>query len=72
MAVAIALIAVISAAFTPVLSPYRIAADSQFRLVRQKGIGAIERNRANEDPYGRNTPLHYLRFDANSIRQWRS
>jgi Domain of unknown function (DUF4153) len=64
VAVAIALIAVISAALTPVLSPYRLAADSQFRLVREKGIAVIDGIRANEDPYGRNTPLHYLRFDA--------
>jgi Domain of unknown function (DUF4153) len=64
VAVAIALIAVISAALTPVLSPYRLAADSQFRLVREKGIEVIDGIRANEDPYGRNTPLHYLRFDA--------
>jgi hypothetical protein len=64
VAVAIALIAVISAALTPVLSPYRLAADSQFRLVRERGIEVIDSNRANEDPYGRSTPLHYLRFDA--------
>jgi hypothetical protein len=35
--VALALIVVISAALTPVLSPYRLAADSQFRIVRDKG-----------------------------------
>jgi hypothetical protein len=42
--VAIALIAVISTALTPVLSPYRLAANSQFRLVREKGIDVIENN----------------------------
>jgi Domain of unknown function (DUF4153) len=64
VAVAIALIAVMSAALTPVLSPYRLAADSQFRLVRERGIEFIDGGRANEDRYGRSTPLHYLRFDA--------
>jgi hypothetical protein len=64
VAVAIALIAVISAALTPLLSPYRLAADSQFRLVRERGVEVIDGNRANEDRYGHNTPLHYLRFDA--------
>jgi len=61
---AVALIAVICAALTPALSPYRLAADSQFRLVREGGVEVIDGNRANADPYGRNTPLHYLRFDA--------
>jgi hypothetical protein len=64
VAVAIALIAVISAALTPVLSPYRLAANSQFRLVREKGIDVIENKRTNENPYERSTPLHYLRFDS--------
>jgi len=64
VAVAIALIAVISAALTPLLSPYRLAADSQFRLVRERGVEVIDGNRANQDRYGHNTPLHYLRFDA--------
>jgi len=64
VAVAIALIAVISAALTPLLSPYRLAADSQFRLVRERGIEINDGSRANEDRYGRSTPLHYLRFDA--------
>jgi hypothetical protein len=36
VAVAIALIAVISAALTPVLSPYRLAANSQFRFARSR------------------------------------
>jgi hypothetical protein len=46
---------VISAALTPLLSPYRLAADSQFRMALANGL---------EAPDGRRTALHYLRFDA--------
>jgi len=38
---ALTLIVVIAAALTPVLSPYRLAADSQFRMVRDKGLAAF-------------------------------
>jgi hypothetical protein len=67
VAVAVVLIVIISAAMTPLLSPYRLAADSQFRLVQEKGMRAID---ANQEHRGRgpafrgNSPLQYLRFDA--------
>ncbi|HME39468.1 MAG TPA: hypothetical protein VKG63_10960 [Steroidobacteraceae bacterium] len=53
---ALALIAVIAAALTPLLSPYRLAADSQFKMVMAKGLEAADEQR--------NTALHYLRFDS--------
>jgi hypothetical protein len=74
VAVALALIAVISAALTPILSPYRLSADSQFRLVQEKGLQAIDdddRRRHSGSPFPRNTPLHYLRFDAGRYGQVR-
>lgn len=52
--VALALIAVIAAALTPVISPYRLAANSQFRQVQEKGLAANDQH----------SPLHYLRFDS--------
>jgi len=52
---ALALIGVIAAALTPVLSPYRLAANSQFKVILARGIEAAD---------GPNTALHYLRFDA--------
>jgi hypothetical protein len=61
---AVALIAVISAALTPLLSPYRLAASSQFRVVLANGVEGADDLRTPESPYGRNTALHYLRFDA--------
>jgi hypothetical protein len=63
VAVAVALIAVISAALTPVLSPYRLAANSQFRLVLAKGL-ELEDKGKTKNAYMLNTPLHYLRFDS--------
>jgi hypothetical protein len=62
--VALALIAVIAAALTPVLSPYRLAADSQFRVVRDKGLAALSEDRANQNLFGRDNALQYLRFDS--------
>jgi hypothetical protein len=65
--VAVALIVIISAALTPLLSPYRLAADSQFRLVQERGLKAIESPEASRmrvQSYGQNSPLRYLRFDA--------
>jgi len=65
--VAIALIAIISLALTPVLSPYRLAANSQFRLVQAGGLKAIEpdpdKRLAMRSSMGA-SPLIYLRFDA--------
>ncbi len=40
--VALALIAVIAATLTPLLSPYRLAANSQFHLILDKGVAAEE------------------------------
>jgi Domain of unknown function (DUF4153) len=56
---ALALIAVISAALTPLMSPYRLAADSQYRQVLQKGAQA---SAADGSTFG--SPLNYLRFDS--------
>jgi hypothetical protein len=65
--VAIALIAIIAAALTPVLSPYRLAANSQYRLVQAGGLKAIDPGRdkraAPRSIWG-GSPLTYLRFDA--------
>jgi hypothetical protein len=74
VAVALALIAVISAALTPVLSPYRLSADSQFRLVQENGLQAIEdheKRRGNDPRLRRNSALQYLRFDAGRYGQVR-
>jgi hypothetical protein len=65
--VAVALIVVISTALTPLLSPYRLAANSQFQLVQGRGLKAIESpdaSRMRVPSYGQNSPLRYLRFDA--------
>jgi hypothetical protein len=67
VAAAIALMAVICAALTPVLSPYRLAANSQYRLVLTRGLaaaGAVGDKGANANPMARNTPLQYLGFDS--------
>lgn len=56
--VAIALIVTISAALTPLLSPYRLAANSQYGL-------ALEGRFKTSDPaFQKKSPFHYLRFDA--------
>jgi hypothetical protein len=64
VAVAIALMAVICAALTPVLSPYRLAANSQYGLVLTQGLGAAGGKGANANALARTTPLQYLRFDS--------
>ncbi len=56
--VALALIVAISAAMTPALSPYRLAADSQFRLIL---AGKDEHPRSR---YPGQTSFVYLRFHA--------
>jgi hypothetical protein len=68
--VALALIAVICAALTPLLSPYRLAADSQYRLILAQGP-EVPQNGVPRDGvltagslYGGTTPLQYLRFDS--------
>ncbi|MHB8717047.1 MAG: hypothetical protein ACYC9H_13700 [Sulfuricaulis sp.] len=55
---AFVLIVVMAAALTPLLSPYRLAADSQFKMVFRwhEGFGA--------DNSFINSPFHYLRFDT--------
>lgn len=55
---AIALIVAISAALTPLLSPYRLAANSQYRLVLENRYKTASENER------RATPFHYLRFDS--------
>jgi hypothetical protein len=64
VAVAIALIAVLCAALTPLLSPYRLAADSQFRLIRERGLAATEDEQSNRYGTMQDTPLRYLRYDS--------
>jgi hypothetical protein len=56
--VALGLIAMLSAALTPLLSPYRLAANSQYRQ-------ALLRPAASAGPGGlRGSPFQYLRFDS--------
>jgi hypothetical protein len=60
---AIVLIAVLAATLTPVLSPYRLAANSQFALAQEPVIN----NKMPPETYGRTereTPFHALRFDT--------
>jgi hypothetical protein len=56
---ALYLIAALTLALTPVLSPYRIAADSQFARAQ-----AAERDSRADDNFYRATPMTYLRFSA--------
>ena len=56
--VAIALICSISLSLTPVLSPYRLSANSQYSMV----LGG--RFKTTEKPYDHTSPFHYLRFDS--------
>lgn len=58
--IALALIAVIVLALTPVLSPYRLSADSQFHRVQRVGLPGS----ASVSGIGFESPLHYLRFSA--------
>lgn len=62
---AVALIVVIAAALTPLLSPYRLAANSQYALALT-GKSAAEADGARGA-----TPFHYLRFDAGRYGQER-
>ena len=55
---ALFLIAVISLALTPLLSPYRIAANSQFTFAQEPS------RPSNRENLRAQTPMHYLRFDA--------
>jgi hypothetical protein len=58
---ALLLIAVIGLSLTPVLSPYRLAADSQFDLVKREGAAALRKGGRNGS---QDSPLFYLRFEA--------
>jgi hypothetical protein len=65
IAVALVMIALISAALTPLLSPYRLAANSQFDLILA-GLPAV--NRARSHGVG---PYRYLRFHSGRYGQHR-
>lgn len=56
--VAIALIGAISLALTPILSPYRLSANSQYAMVLK---GRFE---TSQKPYDFSSPFHYLRFSS--------
>jgi hypothetical protein len=62
VAVALLLLLVLTASLTPLVTPYRLAASSQYRMA------LIWRgDRVNENGYGRrHSPFQYLRFDAGS------
>lgn len=55
---ALYLIAVLTLALTPVLSPYRLAANSQFRMA------LADPSPASDAYYYRASPMTYLRFDS--------
>lgn len=60
--VALALIGVLVCALTPLASPYRLAANSQFRAALRPVVAAAP---ADDNPQSmRTTPFDYLRFDA--------
>lgn len=59
---ALFLIAAISLALTPVLSPYRISANSQFRLA-QESPRTLNVDQG-DDRHEHDSPLRYLRFDS--------
>ncbi|HEY6641407.1 hypothetical protein [Povalibacter sp.] len=61
--VALALIATIACALTPILSPYRLAANSQFRMA-QLPLPAPAREDDLRYRGRQSTPFQYLRFDA--------
>jgi hypothetical protein len=56
--VAIALIGAISLALTPILSPYRLSANSQYAMVLEG------RFKTTSKPHDQSTPFHYLRFNC--------
>ena len=63
--VALALIAVIALTLTPILSPYRLAANSQYALVLNGQFKTAEK------PRDRGSPFHYLRFDSGAYGRHR-
>jgi hypothetical protein len=58
VAVAILLVVTISVMLTPLFSPYRLAANSQFRVALKGSPEDSEKRRPADSPF------HYLRFDA--------
>lgn len=56
--VAIALICALCLSLTPLLSPYRLTAGSQYALV------LAGRYKPSSKPYQHDTPFHYLRFNS--------
>lgn len=60
IAAALFLMATLALALTPLLSPYRIAANSQFRLAQAEAPPLPQA----DDHRTRDTPLHYLRFSS--------
>jgi Domain of unknown function (DUF4153) len=58
---ALILIAVLAASLTPVASPYRLSANSQFELIRREGLAHEE---GDNNYRWQSSPLSYLRFDA--------
>lgn len=60
VATAVFLIVTLSLALTPVLSPWRIAANSQFQLAQETPPPIRMNRRGGQDE----SPLHYLRFSA--------
>jgi len=63
--VAIVLIVTISLSLTPILSPYRLAANSQYAMVL-KG-----RFKPTDKPSYYSSPFHYLRFDSGAYGRHR-
>lgn len=61
--VSIALIAVLAATLTPLLSPYRLSANSQYRMAMNTIAANTDTKRAGENPF------HYLRFNAGRYGQ---
>jgi hypothetical protein len=61
---ALMLMLLICAALTPLLSPYRLAASSQFRIIRERGLVHAEDEQSNRYGIMQDTPLQYLRFDS--------
>jgi Domain of unknown function (DUF4153) len=58
---AVVLVAILGASLTPVLSPYRLSADSQYHRIERMGLAALE----GGPQYGwESSPLKYLRYGA--------
>jgi hypothetical protein len=56
--VALALMLVLSVILTPVMSPQRLSANSQFQMALRQAVASAEPR------FRWNSPFHYLRFDA--------